>query len=199
MKYILIPILVFSLMSCSSWKFLGEYDKEADFSTYKTFGLLNWNPANDKEISPETKKSLLSSIRDELESRGYTYKEHGADLQVSVFIIVNEETSFSAYSNHYSGYHGYGAVVGVGVSVGTGGAGAGVIGYGVPSPYPYTTANHNYHVGTLIIDLLDHHKKKQVWQGVASGKIGKEQASDKNIRRDIGRLFKSLPVEKIKK
>ena len=38
------------------------------------------------------------SIKNELEARGYVYKKTDADLQVSVFAIVQEETNYAAYS-----------------------------------------------------------------------------------------------------
>jgi len=197
-KYILIPLLFVFLTSCNSWKFLGEYDHDADFSTYKTFGLLNWDPVNDKEVSPQTKKYILTSIKEEMEARGYVYQKNDADLQISIFIVVQEETSYSAYANHYAGYSGYGSI-GVGVGVGSGGASVGVVGYGMPGMYPYTVVNHDYNVGTVVLDLLDHSKKRLVWQGVATGRITNEEAKEANVKRDIGRLFQKLPVKKIKK
>tara|TARA_Y100000031_G_C8243131_1_gene396701 strand:+ start:2589 stop:2801 length:213 start_codon:yes stop_codon:yes gene_type:complete len=69
----------------------------------------------------------------------------------------------------------------------------------LPTLYPYTTVKHDYNVGTVIVDLLDHSKKKIVWQGVATGRIGNETASENNIKRDVGRLFQTLPVKKLKK
>jgi len=93
----------------------------------KLFGLLSWDPVNDKEVSPQTKQYILMSIKDEMESRGYIYQKDNAALQISIFIVVQEETSYSAYSNHYAGYSGYGSI-GVGVGVGTGGTSVGVVG-----------------------------------------------------------------------
>ncbi len=160
MKKIILPILLITfLSSCNSWKFISEYDHDTDFSKYKTFGLLSWDPVNDKEVSPQTKQYILMSIKDEMESRGYIYQKDNAALQISIFIVVQEETSYSAYSNHYAGYSGYGSI-GVGVGVGTGGTSVGVVGYGMPSMYPYTAVKHDYNIGTVVIDLLDHSKKK---------------------------------------
>ncbi len=197
-KYLLPLIIILFITSCNPWKFVSEYGHEVDFKKFKTFGLLNWDPHNDKEVSPQTKKFILLSIKDELEKRGYVYQEKDADLQVSVFIIINEETSYSAYSDHYAGYTGYGGVA-VGIGVGSGGVGVGAVGYGLPTTYPYTTIKHDYNVGTFVFDLLDHSKKRIVWQGVAKGRIGNESASEKNIRRDVGRVFQTLPVKKVKK
>ena len=198
MKKLIFPLLILLLSSCSSWKFVAEYDHDADFNAYKTFGLLNWDPHNDKVMSPQTKQYILMAIKNELEARGYVYQKTGADLQVSVFAIVEEETSYSAYADHYAGYTGYGAI-GVGVSVGTGGAGVGVVGYGTGSMYPYTAVTHDYNVGTVVIDLLDDAKKLIVWQGVASGRITAEEVSEQRVKKDVGRLFATLPIKKVKK
>jgi hypothetical protein len=197
-KLVLAIFIVFVISSCGSWKYSAEYDHNVDFTKYKTFGLLNWDPHNDKVMSPQTKQYILTSIKNELEARGYVYKENGADLQVSVFAIVEQETSYSAYTDHYAGYNGYGAVA-IGVGVGSGGAGVGVVGYGNPSMYPYSAVTHDYHVGTIVIDLLDASRKQIVWQGVTTGRITHEEPTENGVRDNIGRLFAKMPVEKVKK
>ncbi len=200
MKKIIIPFLFLFLfiVSCNPWKYVGEADPDVDFTSFKTFGLLSWDPHNDKEVSPETKKYILQSIKHELETRGYVYKANGADLQVSIFILVNEQTSYSAYSDHYAGYTGYGAI-GIGVGVGSGGAGVGVAGVGMTNMYPYSAVKHDYNVGAVVIDLLDHKKKKIVWQGLATGRLAHEQASEGSVGSDVARLFKTLPIKKKKR
>ena len=197
MKKFIFPLLIVFLASCNPWKYVGEYDHEADFNSFKTFGLLNWERSNDEQVSPETKEYMLLAIKDELERRGYVYQKKDADLQVSVFIIINEETSYSAYSDHLAGYAGYQSVA-VGVGVGGGGAGVGVYGYGI-NPYPYTAVKHDYNVGAFVVDLLDHSKKKIIWQGLATGRIAHEDANESSIRTRVGRLFGSFPVKKVKK
>ncbi len=198
MKKIILPVLLMLILSsCNPWKFAGEYDKNVDFTSFKTFGLLNWDPVNDKVVIPQTKEYILMSIKDEMEKRGYVYQKENADLQVSVYVVVQEETSYSAYNDHYAGYNGYGGVS-VGVGVGTGGAGVGVVGYGMPM-YPYTAVKHDYAVGTIVVDLLNHSKKRLVWQGVGTGRLNHGEVSEKTVRRDLGRLFQTLPIKKIKK
>ena len=197
MKNFIIPIFLLFLASCNPWKYAGEYDHEADFTSYKTFGLLNWEKQNDNQVDSKTKQFILLAIKSELEARGYTYQKKDADLQVSVFIIINEETSYSAYANQYAGYGGYGGVA-VGVGVGSGGAGVGAYGYGINS-YPYTTVKHDYDVGSFVVDLLDHSKKKIVWQGLAQGRIAHEDANEYSINDRVGRLFGSFPIKKSKK
>lgn len=199
MKKIILPLLIIIILSaCNPWKFASKYNKEVDFTKYKTFGLLNWDSHNDELVSPQTKKYILSSIKDEMEKRGYVYQKDNADLQVSVYVIIQEETSYSAYSDHYAGYTGYGSVA-VGVGVGTDGVGVGAVGYGNVGMYPFTAVKHDFDVGTLVVDLLDHSKKQIIWQGVASGRLANEQAKEKNVKRDISRLFQKLPVKIVKK
>ena len=197
MKNLIFPLLIIFLASCNPWKYVGEYDHEADFTSYKTFGLLNWEKFNDEQVSPDTKKYMLLAIKSELESRGYVYQKKDADLQVSVFIIINEETSYSAYSDHMTGYLGYGGVA-VGVGVGSGGTSVGAYGYGI-NPYPYTAVKHDYNVGAFVVDLMDHSKKKIVWQGLAKGRLSYEEAHEGSIGTRVGRLFGSFPVKKVKK
>jgi len=198
MKKFIIPILlIFVLTSCNPWKFVSEYDHKVDFTTYNTFGLLNWDPQNDGQVSPQTKEYILMSIKNEMEKRGYVYQKDNAELQVSVYVIVQEKTSYSAYSDHYAGYAGYGGVA-VGIGVGSDGVSTAAVGYGVPM-YPYTAIKHDYNVGTLIVDLLDHSAKRIVWQGVASGRLAHDNAKEGNVKKYVSRLFQKLPVKKVKK
>ena len=185
------------LSSCNPWKFVSEHDKNVDFSKFKTFGLLSWDKHNDEIVRPETKQYILMSIKSELEKRGYVYKENNADLMVSIFAIVQEKTSYSAYSDHYAGYAGYGGVA-VGIGVGSDGVSAGAYGYGMPM-YPYTAVSHDYTVGTLIIDILDGAKKKVVWQGVAQGRVSQNGVTKAQVNKDMMRLFGDFPVKKKKK
>ena len=197
-KVILSLFVVLILSSCNTWKFTGEYDHEVDFTAYKTFGLLNWERQNDDQVSKQTKKTILMAIKDEMEMRGYVYQENNADLQVSVFIIISEETSYSAYASQMAGYGG--GSVGIGVGVGSGGASVGVVGYGMAGGmYPYSAVSHDYDVGTIVIDLLGPSKKRTVWQGLASGRVNKEKAKEESIKKDVGRIFQTFPVAKIKK
>lgn len=198
MKKFIFPLLLIFLASCNPWKYVGEYDHEVDFNSYKTFGLLNWERQNDEQVDERTKEYILLAIKDELEQRGYTYQKKDADLQVSVFIIINEQTSYSAYADQYAGYPGYGGVA-VGVGVGSGGAGVSAVGYGNVMTYPYTVVKHDYNVGTFVVDLLDHSKKKLVWQGLAQGRVAHEEPTQAKVSERVGRLFNSLPIKKSKK
>lgn len=192
----LLLLLTIFLASCNPWKYASEYDHEVDFTTYKTFGLLNWERQNDEQVSAEAKEFILLAIKKELELRGYTYQKNNADLQVSVYIIINEETSYSAYANQYAGYSGYGGVA-VGVGVGSGGTSVGAYGYGVQT-YPFTTVKHDYNVGTFVIDLLDASKKKIVWQGLAQGRVENERPTQESVQQRVNSVFKDYPIKIIK-
>ncbi len=197
-KLLTILSVALLLSSCNSWKFIGEYDHDVNFSKFKTFGLLTWDPHNDKEVSPKIKKYILLSIKDQLEARGYVYQKDNAELLVSVFILVTEETSYSAYANHYAGYSGYGSV-GIGVGIGSGGTSVGVVGYGMPTTYPYTVMKHDYNVGTVVVDVLNSATKRIVWQGVATGRTPQEESGESKVQKDVNRLFLTFPKKKVKR
>jgi hypothetical protein len=198
MKKLIFPLLIIFLASCNPWKYVGKQDQETDFSSYKTFGLLNWERQNDDQVDEKTKEFILLAIKDELEQRGYTYQKKDADLQVSIFIIINEETSYSAYADQYAGYPGYGGVA-VGVGVGPSGGGVSAVGYGNVMTYPYSVVKHDYNVGTFVVDLLDHSKKKIIWQGLAQGRVAQEEPNQSRVSERVGRLFTKFPVKKTKK
>jgi hypothetical protein len=65
--------------------------------------------------------------------------------------------------------------------------------------YPYSVVKHDYNVGTFVVDLLDHSKKKIIWQGLAQGRVAQEEPNQSRVSERVGRLFTKFPVKKTKK
>ena len=137
--------LLLVITSCSSVKVAADYDKNVNFSKYKTFAF--YKTGIDKaEISDLDKRRLLRSIETELLSKGYT-KSENPDLLVSLFTKSREKINI--YNNGYGPY-GYG--------------------WGW---YPWYWNNYNSvsrsTEGVLYVDLIDANKKELVWQGMGTG------------------------------
>jgi len=168
-----LPILVLLLVitSCSSVKVAADYDKDVNFSEYKTFAF--YKTGIDKaEISDLDKRRLLRSIEAELLAKGYT-KSEKPDLLVSLFTKSRQEVN--VYNGGYGGY-GYGGY-----------------GYGWGwSPWYY--GNQSYvstsTEGTLYVDLIDANKKELVWQGMGTGYLS--QSMDKKEERIKEFVFKIM-------
>ena len=173
----LIPLLAL-LFSCETGMQVStDFDREVNFQEYKTFQFLPWSEELDGIIKISTRQIIQESITKELNKRGYTYVEEGADLVVSIFVHVDEKTGTTAYNTYYGGYGGYGYYGGFGYGMG----------YGTTSYQNYT-----YQVGSLIIDFYDQEERKLVWQG-----IGSDELSDnaKKVQNKIDSYVRQILYE----
>ena len=104
-------------------------------------------------------------------------------MAVSLFLVIDQKTSTTAYTNYYSGgYRGYYRF-------------RGGWGYG----YATTTYSENdYLEGTLVMDVFDGKSKNQVWQGVAKSTVDDNpNTRDKNIPKKVAALMKKFPVQPV--
>lgn len=142
-----------------------NYDPTADFSAYTTYaiptdtiGFISNNSSDTIITSPDSDfpRSVLTAIRQNLDTRGYTRvaRSENPDLGVNV-MVVNDFNVFQQVvypnfygnpGNFYSGYYGYGSYF----------------------SYPYVNT-YAYNTGVLIIELVDlknrtpDNKVKVVW------------------------------------
>jgi hypothetical protein len=188
MKNFLIVILGTMLIAgCSSISVTTDYDKTADFNSFKTYSFYEWKEESDKLLTPFDKKRIKTSVGEELEARGYKFVEGKADLTVSLFVVLEQKTSRTAYTNHYGGgYYGYDDW-----------------GYGYPGGWGMgssttTYSETDYIDGTLVIDIFDTNTRKLVWQGVGSGTVDEDpEKRDKTMPHEIAQIFYKFPKKKI--
>ena len=159
------PVLLFFLIaSCSSVNVSSDYDKEINFSDYKTYAF--YKKGIDKvEISDLDKRRILRAIEADLKAKGFT-KSEDPDLLVSIFTKSREK--IDVYNNNYYGwypwYYGYG--------------------YGYPGHgFGHTNVIKSTE-GTLFIDLIDARKKELAWQGIGTGVL----TSSKDIEKKEARI-----------
>ncbi|MCH4554049.1 DUF4136 domain-containing protein [Aestuariibaculum lutulentum] len=159
MKHVLkiapILALLFVVTSCSSIKVATDYDKNANFTTYKTFAF--YKTGIDKaEINDLDKRRILRAIEAELLAKGFT-KSENPDLLVSLFTKSNQRVD--VYNNAWGyGAWGWGGWGPYGAGFGPG------WGWGWNQPTATTSTE-----GVLYIDLIDANKKELVWQGMGTG------------------------------
>ncbi len=187
MKKLLIPFIILLLFSsCTGVKISNNRDKTVDFEEFKTYSFFSWDKQNDEVVNEYDKLTILGAIKNEMNKRGYKYVEEGGDLIISVFVIVQEETSYQAYNHHfgggwnygYAGYYGYGWGVGY-----------------VGPAYNPTVVSTSYNKGTLIIDIFRHSDKVQIWQGIASGEVTDNlNKRDRRLPMTISQVFRRFPV-----
>ncbi len=56
---------------------------------------------NSQMINDFDKLTILGAIKDEMNSRGFEHVETNGELVVSTFVIIEHETSYQAYTDHY--------------------------------------------------------------------------------------------------
>lgn len=184
MKTIKILLCLFILSPVFGQKVTADFDESTDFSKYKTYSFLGWQKDSDQLLNDFDKDRLMTAFRAEMIARGLTRVESGGDLATTLYLVLNQETSTTAYTNYYGGT-GYRYRRG---------------GYGWGNGYASTNYSENDYIkGTLVVDFHDSATKDLVWQGVASGTVSENpQKREKKIPKTVKKLMKKYPVDPAK-
>lgn len=171
---ILAVILFLSLGSCSSISVYNDYDKNADFSQYKTYAF-HKRGIDKVQISELDKKRILNAIDLELSKKGMV-KSENPDLLINIFTKERERIDVSQFNMGW----GYGW------------------GWGWN---PYLWGGQNFVTtsteGTLIIDLIDSRKKELVWEGEGIGYLTQNrELKEKNINEFVAKILAQYPPTK---
>ena len=169
-KSIAALLLLFLICSCSSVSVISDYDKNVDFSPYKTYAF--YKTGIDKvEISDLDKKRILRSIDEEMATKGFT-KSETPDLLIN----INAKAEKNINVNQF--YTGFGYGWGFGWS-------------------PYWGGDNSVYSSTdgiLTIDLIDAKKKELVWQGEGTGYLTKDtNKKDENIKTFVTKILALYP------
>lgn len=177
------------LGACSSLTVKSDYDKEVDFSKYKTFEYYGWAEESDKILNRFDKERIEKAFGNEFRKRGLKFVEDGGDMVVSLFIVVDQKTTTTAHTNHYNmGGYGYG---GRGWYGGYGGMGMGTS--------TTTYSENDYLVGTLVVDVFDKADKKMIWQSIGQKTVDDNpNTREKNSAKVAAAIMKPFPIKPIK-
>ena len=163
----------------------SDYDKDVNFSQYKSVSFAGWAKDSDKILNDFDKKRILEAFKEEFMARGIDVKIMDGDAEVTLFVVIENKTSTTAYTDYQGGY-GYGARWGWGMGAGMGTS-------------TTTYVEDDYMEGTLIIDMYDSKSKAMVWQGVLNTEIKEDPAKrEKSTPKKISKLMKEYPVKPMK-
>lgn len=169
----IIPLLLLLVImgSCSSIQVASDYDKNVDYSQFKTFAF--YKSGVDKvEISDLDKKRILRAIEEQLIAKGFT-KSENPDLLVNIFTKSRDEVNV----NQFNAGWGYGW-----------GYGWNPWGFGGNTSVTTTTE------GTLYIDLINAKKKELIWQGEGSGTLTKNvERKEEVIKEFVSKILAQYP------
>ncbi|MGV3461230.1 MAG: DUF4136 domain-containing protein [Flavobacterium sp.] len=163
--------------SCSSVHVSSDYDEQANFATYKTYGFFK-DGIDKADISDLDKKRIMRAIDDEFAKKGYT-KSDKPDLLVNIFTKSRKEVNVGGFNSGWGWGYGWGW-------------GGGPWGWGGN----YTSVRTETE-GTLYIDLVDPSKQELVWQGVGTGVL--TQGRDKKqqlINEFVAKILAQFPPER---
>jgi hypothetical protein len=178
MKPIKLLFLVTVMAGCSSLKTSYDYDKQTNFSNYKTYAYTE--EAMKLPIQELNRTRLMNAIDTEMTSRGFT-KSDAPDVLIDLHVKAEQKRDATATTTG-PGMYGYGG---------------GAYRYGYGGGFTTTQINVNEYVeGTLFINMIDKSTEKLVWQGRGT-KVLDEDASpekrEKNINTGVTAIFAHYP------
>ena len=189
-KIVSILILTLSVSYLSIAQVNTDYDKSVDFSQYMTFKFVGWQEGTTDRLNQLDAKKILTALTKELNGRGILMDGSAPKMMMVLFLVVDDKTSTTAYTN-YTGGMGYG--------MGRVGWGAGVGGMGMGQSTT-TYSENDYEVGTFVIDLYDSESKKLLWQGILKKNVTENtKKREKKINKAIAKLLKDYPIAPLKK
>jgi hypothetical protein len=164
----------FILTSCSSVYVNTDYDKKANFESYKTYAY-NKSSIDKLEISDLDKKRILYALDAAIPTKGFS-KSENPDVLINVF--TKERERVNVYNNM-----GWGPGWGLGWGWG--------IGWGMGMGFTQTTTTPE---GTLYIDIVDAKTKELVWQGIGTGYLTTNfEKKDERIAEFVSKILEKYP------
>ena len=178
----LVMLICFAALAagCSSISVKNDFDKEADFTAYRTFAWLqepvtaigDANAA--RQMNTLLDKRIRTAVETELQAKGMTVNTENPDLLVVYHTGVDNKIDVTdwgySYPTRYGGWYG-----GSNVDV------------------------YEYKEGTLIVDLIDGKSKQLVWRGDATKTLEENPSPERmeqNLREVVGRMFANYPPAK---
>jgi hypothetical protein len=153
----------------------ANYDKNTDFSKYKTYKWVNIE--NAQHVDDLTADQLAGTVESELAKKGLKKSQTDkADLLIGYQVARGKEKQLSQYNVGAS----YGSAAGA--TGGTGGAATTVV-----------------HTGLLVLDMYDAASKQLIWRGVVANAIDADAKPDKkqkHMDQGVAKLLKDYPPQK---
>ncbi len=158
----------------------SDYDQNADFAAYRTFGFMSPLGTDRSGYQTLVTERLKTAARVQMEQKGYVYDPEAPNLLVNFQVQVRERTEYvppppMPWGANYYGYRmgWYGAWPGYGFG---------------PDLIQYTE-------GVLNVDLIDVTKKQMVWEGIATSVIDSPQQAQSAAYIDplMAQIFARYP------
>lgn len=176
-KLVCLLIILVSATSCVPTKISYDFDRTANFPSYKSYSFII-TPENLPYERTQT-EIMLGTIASELEARGFI-KSDKPDVYIDVKIIVAKKKKAAQSANgEYSSMYGKN--------------------YLYMWSKNFTNTDTKYQIsakGTMIIDMIDAGKKQLVWQGRGTDNVSAErnpQDKEKKLAETVKKIFTQYP------
>lgn len=166
-KRMMVGTLALFMAACTT--VTTDVDKQADFSSYKTF---DFGEQGGAPTSIDARR-IEQSIGAQLEANGITRVSANGDIYVHHDIVEN--TEFVSSGSNVSFGYGWNS-------------------FGVITSSPERYRERKY--GNLVIELVDKKANQVVWKGLSSRKLTASMDSEKRerlIAEEISEMFKNFP------
>ncbi len=172
-------LLIFFVGCSSSTKVHFDYDRNEDFSQFRTYNFIPLPEALTSEVNPMVIRRIEEAIALALGDKGFNRTDASPDFLVAIhleskdkFDVQNWGYTYAPYDIYWrgSGYWGSG-----GISV------------------------HQYQEGTLIIDVVKTADKELVWRGVGTKALSPNptpKTIDRNVNLVVSKIMQSFPPTK---
>ncbi|MEK6336312.1 MAG: DUF4136 domain-containing protein [Acidobacteriota bacterium] len=173
MKFYLVLILTV-LISATAYaqKVSVDYEKNTDFSAYKTYSWAEGTPAK----NPLGHQRIIAGIDAQLAAKGWQKVNGDSDVVVIYSAATTTKTQINTFASGgpWGGYR-WGRWGG---------------GYGGTS----TTTVQEIPIGQLIVDMADVKNKSFIWRGTASDTLSdKPEKNQKKLDKALAKMFKNFP------
>lgn len=161
---------------CASNPVTSDYDSSADFAKYRSFNFVARETTDGEPYKSLLDKRLEAAISSEMQARGYSLVEAGAESDLVVDYHAHVEDKQKIVSSPEPMHWGRGWY----------------------DPWP--TYNNNvrtvdYKQGTLIINLVDAASKQMVWQGTMQGTVKRSDLENPSaaVTNAVSMMFSEYP------
>ena len=176
-KLFFIALPVMAMVSCKpTLNVSSDYDRSANFSTYKTFSL--YYLISNKNVNELNENRIWNSIRAEMMKKGYKENDQQPDIILNAVSVVKNRNSVSATTTGY-GYGGAYRPYGYRAGMATG---------------TTTFQKNSYKEGSLVIDVIDFKTNKLIWQGTGSAEFEKAPKNpDEAVTNAVTKILANFP------
>lgn len=167
---VLSVFFLITLSSCSSVWVSADYDKKANFTSYKTFAYSRAG-LDKSEISDLDKKRILYAVDEAMSAKGFT-KSENPDVLVNLYTKERDIVNVTNWGMGFGWGWGWNPWWGGNVST-----------------------NHTPE-GTLFIELIDAKTKELVWQGKGVGDLETQtEYKDARIKEFATKILEKYPPQ----